>query len=219
MSDLESQQATVNNSAWQNAQKHEQDYWGNCLGMRAWGEFCKQEMYGREMGLFAEYGDDAGELNMRHRSVLDLGGGPVSMLLRSYNVDQPTIVDPCNWPESVHRRYANYKIHFVNKLVEDLTRDDIYYTHWNEVWIYNVLQHVKNPDQVLKKAIERLEPNFSKLRIFEWVHIDADDCHPHVLTPEGILNWLKGCKIEKIGLPRLKEFWSDATAFTGVFSV
>ena len=41
---------------WTEAQKHEAEYWQNCLGMTAWGEFTKQEMYGREMGLFSEYG-------------------------------------------------------------------------------------------------------------------------------------------------------------------
>ena len=26
---------------WNETQKHEAEYWGNCLGMRAWGEFCQ----------------------------------------------------------------------------------------------------------------------------------------------------------------------------------
>ena len=62
---------------WNETQKHEADYWGNCLGMTAWGEFCKQEMYGREMGVFSNYGMPDGELNMAGKSVLDVGGGPV----------------------------------------------------------------------------------------------------------------------------------------------
>ena len=49
---------------WNETQKHEADYWGNCLGMTAWGEFCKQEMYGREMGVFSDYGMPDGELDM-----------------------------------------------------------------------------------------------------------------------------------------------------------
>ena len=80
-----------------------------------------------------------------------------------------------------------------------------------------MLQHVQDPAQVVANAITRVAPH-GVLRIFEWLHIPADDCHPHVLTPEGLLNWLRGCCILKVGLPHLKEFWSDATAFTGIFS-
>ena len=88
---------------WNETQKHEAEYWGNCLGMRAWGEFVKQEMYAREMGLWEAYGNGTGELVMGQRSVLDVGGGPVSMTLRCLNARYPTVVDPCEWPASVQR--------------------------------------------------------------------------------------------------------------------
>src|SRR5271157_3366544 len=100
---------------WNETQKHEAAYWGNCLGMTAWGEFCKQEMYGREMELFEEYGTEFAELDMKGESVLDLGGGPVSMTLRCFNAKRLVVVDPCNWPPSVKRRYDNYGIEFVNE--------------------------------------------------------------------------------------------------------
>jgi hypothetical protein len=105
---------------WNETQKHEAEYWGNCLGMRAWGEFVKQEMYAREMGLWEAYGNGTGELVMGQRSVLDVGGGPVSMTLRCLNARYPTVVDPCDWPASVERRYRNYGIHFVRAPGEEL---------------------------------------------------------------------------------------------------
>ncbi len=200
---------------WNETQKHEADYWGNCLGMTAWGEFCKQEMYGREMGVFSNYGMPDGELNMAGKSVLDVGGGPVSMTLRCINAERLTVVDPCEWPESVHRRYRNYDINFLRAAGEDL--DKCHLRQFDEVWIYNVLQHVQDPEKVIANALARIAPG-GVLRMFEWLYIPADDCHPHVLTPELLLNALQGCCIVKVGLPRLKEFWSDATAFTGVFS-
>jgi 2-polyprenyl-3-methyl-5-hydroxy-6-metoxy-1,4-benzoquinol methylase len=204
-------------NVWENAQKHEADYWGNCLGMTAWGEFCKQEMYGREMGVFAEYGDGHGELSMRKRSVLDVGGGPVSMTLRCIDAGPLVVVDRCEWPSSVRRRYRNYGITFVRAPGEDLGLHDLPILHYDEVWLYNVLQHVADPAKVVTNAVARLS-TVGRLRIFEWINIPADDCHPHVLTPDGILNWLHGCRIENVGLPHLKEFWSDAVAFTGIFS-
>jgi hypothetical protein len=203
-------------SDWNEVQKHEAEYWGNCLGMRAWGEFVKQEMYGREMGLFAEYGTPHGELDMQGKSVLDVGGGPVSMTLRCINAGTLTVVDPCPWPPSVYRRYKNYGIEFIQSAAEDLDqhfRMDVAADLYDEVWLYNVLQHVQDPAEVLAHA----KTLGKVLRIFEWLWIPADACHPHVLTPEGLLNWLQGSCILKVGMPRLKEFWSDATAFTGIF--
>ena len=126
-----------------------------------------------------------------------------------------TVVDPCQWPASVHRRYRNYDINFLRAAGEDL--DKCHLRQFDEVWIYNVLQHVQDPEKVIANALARIAPG-GVLRMFEWLYIPADNCHPHVLTPELLLNALQGCCIVKVGLPHLKEFWSDATAFTGVFS-
>lgn len=203
---------------WNETQKHEADYWGNCMGLRAWGEFAKQEMYAREMRLWDDFGDN-GELLMQGRSVLDVGGGPVSMTLRCVGATRLVVVDPCVWPASVHRRYQKYGIHFVRKPCEEL---DTVFTdgdQFDEVWIYNVLQHVQDPEKIVRNALNRLDPVGGRLRIFEWCYIPADECHPHVLTPDGLMNWLAGARIEQVRIPRLKEFWSDATAFCGVFRI
>lgn len=207
----------MTDTRWQEAQKHEADYWGNCLGMRAWGEFVKQEMYGREMGLFDAYGDGHGELNLQGRSVLDVGGGPVSMTLRCINAGELTVVDPCEWPASAHRRYRNYGIEFIRASGEDLDQCRLPILNYDEVWIYNVLQHVQDPAKIVKNAIDRLMPT-GILRIFEWVWVPADACHPHVLTPENLTQWLNGCRAIKTGCPRLTEYWCNANAFTGIFN-
>jgi 2-polyprenyl-3-methyl-5-hydroxy-6-metoxy-1,4-benzoquinol methylase len=209
-------------STWEEAQKHEANYWQNCLGMTAWGEFCKQEMYFRCMELFADYGfnpqvggfDLQGELSLGNRSVLDVGGGPVSGLLRVIGTGRLVVVDPCEWPASVHRRYRNYGIEFIRAPGEELNQ--VVSDTFDEVWIYNVLQHVQDPALIVKNALSRVAPD-GKLRMFEWINIPADACHPHVLTPVGLLNWLRGARIVSMGIPHLKEFWSNADAFVGVF--
>ncbi len=198
---------------WNKAQAGEAAYWGNCLGMTAWGEFVKQEMYGREMGLFADYGTPFGELDMQNKSVLDVGGGPVSMTLRCVNSGELTVVDPCNWPRSVLRRYHAYGINFIQAMGEDFETG---HGSYDEVWIYNVLQHVEDPAKVIANALTRGKI----LRIFEWCYIPADDKHPHVLTPADLLNWLKGTRIKKVSIPVLTEYWAtNATAFCGVFEI
>jgi 2-polyprenyl-3-methyl-5-hydroxy-6-metoxy-1,4-benzoquinol methylase len=198
---------------WKDAQLHEGEYWGNCLNLRAWGEFVKQEQYGREMDLFADYGDVGGELDMQGKSVLDVGGGPVSMTLRCYNSPKLVVADPLEWPPSALRRYKNYGIKFVRVTGEDLPNGGLF----DEVWMYNVLQHVKDPALVLAKTISHVAPQ-GKFRIFEWINIPADTCHPHVLTPEMILNGIKPMRALKIRIPVLSDYWANgASAFVGIF--
>lgn len=199
---------------WAEAQKHEAEYWGNCLGMRVWGEFTKQEQYGREMGLFAEYGDGHGELEMSDKTVLDIGGGPVSMTLRCLNAAKLVVVDPLEWPQSVMRRYHNYGIRCVRSAAEDLPDDG----RFDEVWMYNVLQHVDDPRLVLANAIKHVAAG-GVFRIFEWLDIPADKCHPHVLTSEMLSSSLAGMKTVQMRIPTLNDYWANgAQAFVGVFS-
>lgn len=193
---------------WENAQKHESNYWQNCYQMAAFGEVYKQELYAREMQIPL---DATGEIDLAGKSILDLGCGPWSMMLRCINGGRLVGVDPLDWPNSVRRRYKNYGIEFIQTPAEELLVGG----QFDEVWIYNVLQHVQDPAKIVEIA-KRSAPI---TRIFEWVHIPADECHPHVLTPEGLMNWFAGCRVDYIGLPQVTgEFWSNATAFAGVFS-
>ncbi len=204
----------ISDSKWTNAQKHEAGYWGNCLGMRAWGEFVKQEQYGREMALFDEYGDGRGELDMCGKTVLDVGGGPVSMTLRCLNSPKLVVADPLDWPPSVLRRYRNYGIKFVRVAGEDLPDGGLF----DEVWMYNVLQHVVDPMKVMEKVAMHITPN-GKFRIFEWLHIPADDCHPHVLTAELLRAGLSHLKAVRVRVPVLRDYWANgASAFVGTFT-
>jgi 2-polyprenyl-3-methyl-5-hydroxy-6-metoxy-1,4-benzoquinol methylase len=210
---------SIDKERWSTAQEREAAYWGNCNSHVAYGEFLKQEVYGREMGVFAEYGTPELELDMRGKSVLDIGGGPVSMTLRAFNAGQLVVVDPCKWPDCVLRRYDRHGINFLRcsgeELDEKFLSDE---TTFDEVWMYNVLQHVHNPELIVHNAVKRINPVGGVLRVYEWVWIPADvNCHPHTLTPEGMLNWLHGCRIVKVGLPRIVEHGCDATAFTGLF--
>lgn len=189
----------------------ESKYWRNCYDAVAFGEVQKQIMYGREMGLWDAYGDEYGDLNLQGNSVVDMGGGPWSMLLRCHNTGRTVVIDPIQWPPSVQRRYENYGIELIRAGGEDI---DYLCGKADEVWIYNCLQHVTDPAKVLRNAMSLGK----RLRIFEWLNIPADTCHPHVLTPGMILNGLKGCTIETVNIKRMNEYLCNADAFIGVFN-
>ncbi len=209
---------SIDQARWSTAQEHEAGYWGNCNGAVAWGEFVKHEMDARELGLFSDYGDECNELNMQGKSVLDIGGGPVSMTLRCYNAGQLVVADPCNYPRCVERRYDRHGINRLRAAGEDL--DTCFLsdgTLFDEVWMYNLLQHVKDPEKIVQNALARVSPT-GCLRMFEWLYVPTDVCHPHTLTPEGLLNWAHGSTIVRIALPRLVEHGCNANAFIGIFT-
>jgi 2-polyprenyl-3-methyl-5-hydroxy-6-metoxy-1,4-benzoquinol methylase len=137
------------------------------------------------------------------------------MTLRCLNAGKLVVADPLEWPPSVLRRYQNYGIKFVRIAGEDLSDSGVF----DEVWIYNVLQHVDDPAKVLANAVKHIATDGGVFRIFEWINIPADTCHPNVLTPEMILNGLAGMKVVRVRIPKLTDYWSNgASAFVGVFA-
>lgn len=166
---------------WQEDQKFESDWWGDCRN--TYGEETKQLTYAYKMGLrISPYKGQWPIYNMSNKSVIDIGGGPCSMLLKCINIKNPTIVDPCLYPSWVYTRYSNLGIKFNIIAAEYYISTEIF----DECWIYNVLQHVKDPELIISNA-----KKYCKLiRIFEWIDIPAHPGHPHELK-EGLLNsWL-----------------------------
>ncbi|MCK9558107.1 MAG: class I SAM-dependent methyltransferase [Candidatus Cloacimonetes bacterium] len=186
----------------------EAEFWGNCYDMNALGEIVKQTTYAQEMGIFDEYGDEFDDIDLDGASVIDIGSGPWSLLLRCYNNGKLTAVDPVQWPPSVARRYATYGIDFVQKggeEVGDLQMAD-------EVWMYNCLQHVEDPLKILEncKKIGR------RIRIFEWLNTPVDTYHLHTLTAEMLIGGLSGAQQERVRTIQLTGRCSG-TAFVGSF--
>lgn len=165
----------VDQQAWKRAQRAEQAWWA-VTGPRTLDEESKQRViYAPRMGLAY---DEFRGIDLEGRSVLDVGGGPTSMLLRSYNGGRLTVVDPLPWPEWVRLRYQDAGIDLISMRGEDQQLEG-----YDEVWIYNVLQHVQDPSLVVARA-RRSAP---VLRLFEWLEVAVDEGHPHYLTLQDML--------------------------------
>ena len=149
---------------WQEAQEWEANWWSSCGN--TFSEEQKQLVYAEKMGLHAEW--DYGHFpvyDLKGASVLDIGGGPVSMLLKCKNFSG-TVVDPCDYPEWVTLRYDEARIDFVRGKGEDY----LIPFNFDEVWIYNVLQHTENP----RKVIENARVMCKIIRLFEWVETEKN---------------------------------------------
>jgi hypothetical protein len=140
------------------------------------------------MGLHT-YHDGKSPYNIRvsGKEIVDIGGGPVSMLLKSPDTGRACVVDPLTVPAWVTSRYADAGITFLNIPAEHFTLDT-YPDRFDEAWIYNCLQHTDDPGLIIRNALE----NSRLIRIFEWINTRVNDGHPHSFTEEWLDDALGG---------------------------
>lgn len=190
--------------AWDDDQQWESEWWGNCSN--TFGEETKQITYAHRMGLInSPYNGRWPEYDLDGKSVLDIGGGPVSMLLKTRNASVRTVVDPCTYPEWVHARYMEVGIQYVVAPGEQLIIDHIF----DEVWIYNVLQHVQDPALIIANA----KRSGKLIRLFEWIDFPAHVGHPHELKADLLREWLGGVGHSE----HMNENGCHGLAFYGTF--
>lgn len=172
---------------WEQAQEWEANWHGNCVN--SYGEEEKQLLYADRMGLkrspdaSTPYRFDLGGI-----SVLDVGGGPYSLLLKCVNFSHAKVVDPLlpYGEEWVGMRYEAAGIEWDNVPGENVKTENEYI--YDEVWCYNVLQHVQDPD----KVIMNMKELGHIIRIFEWLETKINVGHPHTFTKDYFDKMLNG---------------------------
>ena len=174
---------------WKHHNKWEEDWWGDCSN--TFEEQLKQEVYIHYMKL-DQFAIPGHWFDMRGKSIIDIGGGPISILLRCKNFSKAVVVDPCPFPMWVTRRYNLHSITHIRKLAENYAPP----IRFDEAWLYNCLQHVLDPEKVVNLA-----KNAKKVRVFEYCNIGVCEGHPHNLTKElldklfdrqGLTEWHDG---------------------------
>lgn len=174
------------------AQEWERQWWGDCL--HTFGEEAKQLSYAHRMGLGNLTVNGKWPVyDLEGRSVLDVGGGPVSMLLKTIGGGQLVVVDPCAYPKWVQRRYKAAGIELVREGGETFESLDSF----DEAWVYNCLQHTESPEAI----ITMIRSHAKRLRIFEWIETETNVGHPHTLHADELTDWIGGhgdAKVEQI---------------------
>lgn len=176
---------------WEKAQEWEANWHSNCIN--SFHEEEKQLVYAEKMGLIRTPTPKTPyNFDLKGVSVLDIGGGAYSLLLKCMNFGRAVVVDPLmdKYPSWVVDRYMSAKIVPIKMSGENLLEKHSLLSNdvFEEIWIYNVLEHTYNPEKIIKNALE-----LSKVvRIFEWIDTYPNIGHPQVLT-EALLNkWLGG---------------------------
>ena len=191
---------TLTRSNWQGTvQRFEAAWWGDCAN--TYGEETKQIAYARVMGLDPgtwQGGDKWPVYDFSSDSVIDVGGGPSSMLLKA-KVFHGVVIDPCPYPDWVKERYAAHGITSIREPAEDYLAgapDDTY----DVALIYNVLQHTMDPEKICRE-MRRVA---KVVRIFEWVDLEPHPGHPHELHAAELAEWLDGD-----GDSTMRHVWLD----------
>jgi len=171
--------------AWDDDQEWERSWWGDCT--HTYAEEMKHVHYAQMMGLEIVAGYGTWPCwDLEGKNVLDIGGGPVSMLLKALNRGPDcTVADPCKYPQWVQDRYEIAGIHSIQVAGEDL-KIGWSGKQYDEVWIYNVLQHTIDPELIIANALEFAPV----IRMFEWVDIPPHQGHPHELKKVLLDYWL-----------------------------
>jgi hypothetical protein len=170
----------------------EERFWGNCCS--SIGEELKQVIYMKWMG-FPAVATWQSPINYDFggRSVIDIGGGPCSVLLKGINVKQrPLVVDPGNYPDWVWNRYDSAGIRFWGGSGENLNLANLAPVDpplgsdlFDLALIYNCLQHCVSP----KKVIANARAVAKDLKMFEWINIPPHEGHPHELKADDLDRW------------------------------
>jgi glycosyltransferase involved in cell wall biosynthesis/SAM-dependent methyltransferase len=169
---------------WENAAKFESEWWG--LEPNAnWDEEVKKHK------TYAKLMDLPGDFDLKKpTTILDIGCGPTSMLLEFNRHGARAIgVDPIPVTDKTKLRYNNDNIVLINDKAEKI-KNAFPPKRFDEVWIYNCLQHTEDPNKILENATKV----GNLIRVFEWINMPPCPGHPQTLTEEMFAKAFDGWK-------------------------
>jgi 2-polyprenyl-3-methyl-5-hydroxy-6-metoxy-1,4-benzoquinol methylase len=155
---------------------YERSFWNDCRN--TYSEESKQIAYAQKMGLQISE-QTPWILELEGKKILDIGGGPTSLLLKTYGLARAKVIDPLQYPTWIYNRYDTANIEWQIEYGEYITEDA---DSFDEVWIYNVLQHTRSPEKIIDNA-KKIAP---VIRMFEWINLPAYEGHPQALTKERL---------------------------------
>lgn len=185
---------------WTRAQAWEVAWHGSCAN--TYHEETKQLHYAARMGLTPTPTESEWPtFDLHGQSVLDIGGGPCSLLLKCRNV-VGTVLDPGSFPDWTVARYIDAGILLEREPAEDWKS----LRRFDEIWLYNCLQHTRDPEAVVRNA--RCWGDL--VRVYEWIDTEVNEGHPHSLSEAQLNEWF--------GAEGLTETNGRTRAWYGIFA-
>lgn len=187
------------NMSWEEHQKWEEDWHkhnNNCAN--SYNEETKQYKYAEKMGLnqYLRNWYGAKSWDFGDKTVLDVGAGPYSILLKS-KAKRMVALDPADYPNWCMVRYQECNVEFIKQKAEEME----FAEPFDIILCYNVLQHVDSPEEIVK----RMKKYGKLIYFFDWIGVGNTPGHPHVLEEKKLNEWFGG-----VGK-------AEGTAYYGIF--
>jgi 2-polyprenyl-3-methyl-5-hydroxy-6-metoxy-1,4-benzoquinol methylase len=163
---------------WLEANKAEQTNWDICLE-----NFEMDELREISVRRYSDIMELKRNQDLEGKKILDIGAGYTSILPTFQNFREGLVVDPSTPYPQIVDFYHSHNINYIQLTAEKYLRTNFHEKYFDEVWIYNVLKHVQNPDFIMNNL-----PKTAKvLRIAELTDNVTDIAHPFIIKQE----WLK----------------------------
>lgn len=188
---------------WEKDQEFEKNWWDGATN--TWWEENKQQVYLKKMGIKFDFADGKFPvIDGEGKTIIDVGGGPVSPLLKTENLGSGYVIDPCDYPQWTKDRYNSMAIYLIKAPAETAK-----YPIVDECWMMNCLQHTMDPEKIIKN----MRACCKLIRVFEWIDEPISPGHPQLLT-EKRLNLAFGGfgKVEE-----LNEQGCHGRSYSGIF--
>lgn len=109
------------------------------------------------------------DLDLKGKTILEIGPARIAALLYCNNYNPSFIVEPTIYKDSEHL-YSEKNITFIREIYEKCESPKV-----DEIWLFNVLQHIVDPDLF----IEKCKKNAKVIKFFEPINTPIEVHHPH----------------------------------------
>lgn len=125
------------------------------------------------------------EIDLKNKIVVEVGSGFFPALLLVNGLKKKIAVDPLfnTWPEKYKKRAIDANIEINTDPYEEFIVDQV-----DETWFFNVLQHVIDPEEQLKKAMRtsKIIRVFEPVGLGNGIPLSTDIAHPHSISKKLI---------------------------------
>jgi len=108
------------------------------------------------------------DIDLKNKSIIEIGPAKISALLYCKNYSKSYIVEPTLY-DNIDKYYEGKNIEFIRELYEECDSPNV-----DEIWLLNLMQHVKEPDTLIEKA----KKHSKIIRFFEPINLPIDNEHP-----------------------------------------
>jgi len=164
----------ISNETWQQAQINERKQHVDPFEKGQSSYFHAYQQYFQHIGLF---------FNLEGKSIIEIGPADHPALGFCKNYSKSYVIEPM--PSShLARILSDKNIELIKKPAENYKFPKV-----NEVWLFNVLQHVIDPDVIIEKSKEAADI----IRFFEPINMGRDKCHLHSFNAKYFKDYFGDC--------------------------